>query len=712
MKKLLMITPHLSTGGQPQYLLRQIESYVGEYEIHCIEYSNITGGVFVVQRDKILGIIGDRLITLGDDKSTIVNIINQINPDIIHFQEIPETFVEAGLLDIIYRADREYFIVVTTHSSHTDPGSIKYTADKFVLVSEWSRKSFLKIFDAKICDVWEYPVVEQKYDKLQYKKELGFDPSYRHVLHVGLFTPGKNQKAIIDMAKMCLDRKIVFHFVGNQAENFRDYWGPLMESLPENCVWHNERSDVDKFYMASDLFYFPSLFELNPISVKEAIGYGLPVFINKLHTYEDVYDGVANYIEEDIAKNLERVLEVLNPAKEISGWFSYSDLYDRFIDESVDGSRIVEIGCWLGKSTDYLIDKIKRSGKEIYLDVIDTFKGSSGQEYKSVLEKFDNDIYQSFCDNVSEYGKMSVIKNSSHDSASLYQNGSIDFLMIDGDQSYEGVDSDIRDFYYKVRPGGIISGDDCGFRYDGDVTKTAVGEFFLGCQIHSKSNYNWWYRIPRIQVIHVSTTPIQNRAEKSIKNISMLEKYGMHIKYIQNPPYVGEVNLETYKDKGNLHNVKPSHYGCFLGHTQALSEIDAENYDYTIILEEDAYIHTDLREFADAVHKSIFCCEKDSNVRYVSFGADIMAERKEYNHLFDDAWHQILAHCYMIPNRHKEWYMEQIRLGYWDSADLWYNHIFHDDRKTRLVSKKTYSKQLNGVSIIDGVYKDYTNGNY
>ncbi len=81
-----------------------------------------------------------------------------------------------------------------------------------------------------------------------------------------------------------------------------------MESKPSNCVVHGERSDVDKFYKAADLFYFTSNFELSPLAVKEALGYGLPTFIKKLHTYKDMYDGKVVYISGDMLENKKNIL--------------------------------------------------------------------------------------------------------------------------------------------------------------------------------------------------------------------------------------------------------------------------------------------------------------------------------------------------------------------------------------------------------------------
>lgn len=312
MEKLLYVTPHLSTGGLPQYLLKQIEFFNDSFEIYCAEWDDITGGVFVVQRNKIQEILGDRLVTIGDDKSNFLDLVRTIQPNIIHFQEIPETFISDGILDELYLNQRTYFdfkILVTTHSSFTNPATIRYTADKFVLVSDWSKSKFEQFYNSEIpCDVWEYPIEPVEYSKNDANDLLNFDKNFKHVLHVGLFTPGKNQKHIIEVAKKCLNHNIQFHFVGNQAMNFQEYWKPLMEDFPKNCIWHGERNDVDSFYKASDLFYFPSKFELAPISLKDARSFGLPMFLTKLETYGTTYDDTATYISDDIDDAVDKLL--------------------------------------------------------------------------------------------------------------------------------------------------------------------------------------------------------------------------------------------------------------------------------------------------------------------------------------------------------------------------------------------------------------------
>lgn len=315
MKKIIMVVPHLSTGGLPQYTYNMIQHISEDYEIWCVEWDDITGGVLVVQKNRIESILNgkysdNRLITLGEDKYEFLRIIDTIEPDVIHFQEIPETFIPTDILDAIWFEDRVYDIITTTHSSYTDPTKIKYVADQYVLVSEWSKKIFVKEFDDNFCSVWEYKVESNIFDKEIAKLKLGFDPKLTHILHVGLFTPGKNQKAIIEAARISQDPTLLFHFVGNQADNFKDYWEPIMSDLPNNCIWHGERDDVDMFYRAADIFVFPSLFELNPLALIEAKGYGLPLIIRNLETYEGKYDDDAIYINDNPIEILEGINKI------------------------------------------------------------------------------------------------------------------------------------------------------------------------------------------------------------------------------------------------------------------------------------------------------------------------------------------------------------------------------------------------------------------
>ncbi len=84
--------------------------------------------------------------------------------------------------------------------------------------------------------------------------------------------PRKNQAEFFEYARALPEYQ--FHCVGNQADNFKYYWEPLMQNKPDNLTWWNERSDVDSFYSAMDLFLFTSKGNNNAayVAVEETYG--------------------------------------------------------------------------------------------------------------------------------------------------------------------------------------------------------------------------------------------------------------------------------------------------------------------------------------------------------------------------------------------------------------------------------------------------------
>jgi FkbM family methyltransferase len=325
MKKLLFISPHLSTGGQPQYLYKQIQSLVNDYEIYCIEWENVTGGVLVVQRNLIKKLLGNRLITLDEDKNKILTQIAGINPDIIHFQEIPEYFIPYDIAVRIYKSDRQYKIIETSHDSGFDINGKLHFPDRFLMVSDYQVNKFKQL--GIPTELVEYPIETKT--KTRSREEiltgLGLDPNLKHVVNVGLFTPRKNQAEIIEYAKELKGYPIQFHFIGNQADNFGHYWEPIMRDFPSNCKWWGERSDVDTFYQMADLFLFTSRGhqtdkETMPLVIREAIGWNIPSLIYNLDVYLGYFDKYKNiqYLNfNDLNENSEKIVEVLGLKKKL-----------------------------------------------------------------------------------------------------------------------------------------------------------------------------------------------------------------------------------------------------------------------------------------------------------------------------------------------------------------------------------------------------------
>ena len=340
MKKMLIITPHLSTGGLPQFLLKKIEILLTEWNIFLVEWNNITGGNLVVQRNQIENLLKSNLITLPENKSVIIDLIKDIQPDVIHFEEFPESFIRIDLLDSIFidlKKAYNFYITETTHGTSFDLKNKKFIADKTMFVSNYNYMQYKDIINS-------YEVIKMEpsnnLDRSSKLLELGLNPNYKHIMNVGLFNENKNQSEIFEYAKSMLDYDVTFHFFGNMAGNFQSYWEPLIANKPSNCVIWDERNDVHKFYNCMDLFLFTSKLENRPLSVIEAISYNMPILMYNLPTYGAEFSNYDNikYLTNDKLTNIniiKSIIDVKHSSKNNKKISSYHMLTDVDSDREV-----------------------------------------------------------------------------------------------------------------------------------------------------------------------------------------------------------------------------------------------------------------------------------------------------------------------------------------------------------------------------------------
>jgi glycosyltransferase involved in cell wall biosynthesis len=360
MEKLLYVAPHLSTGGLPQYLAKKIELLKNSYDIYLVEWVDCTGGILVVTRNKITQLVApEKFYTLDDNKQQLIDIINDIQPDIIHLEEIPEFFMDSKIAEQIYTQDRKYKIVETSHDSSYDTTQKKFFPDKFMFVSQWQINQYKDIDIPKA--LVEYPIEYiERPDRTGALQKLGLDPNKKHILHIGLFTPRKNQAEFFEYAKALPQYE--FHCVGNQADNFRHYWEPLMKNKPDNLTWWNERTDVDAFYQAMDLFLFTSRGTNNdketmPLVIREAVSYQIPVLIYNLPVYLNYWDDYnVNYLDfTDFSYNLSLIESTLY----------YSNL-PKTEEEAIVVSTYPILNS-IVETTKECIESLKKTGRKIIL---------------------------------------------------------------------------------------------------------------------------------------------------------------------------------------------------------------------------------------------------------------------------------------------------------------------------------------------------------
>jgi hypothetical protein len=166
---------------------------------------------------------------------------------------------------------------------------------------------------------------------------------------------------------------------------------------------------------------------------------------------------------------------------DVPGFFDFQDVYDRAVELAPDGATFVEVGCLFGRSTIYLAQRIKDSGKGIKLYAVDPWEpwpdncgNHVGNKYRDYIEKY-GDMYDAFRSNVIHSGLDEFIfsmRMPSRSAATMFPKAH--FVFIDGDHRYEEIKADIEAWLPVLDKSGYLAGHD----YDWDDVKRAVDERF------------------------------------------------------------------------------------------------------------------------------------------------------------------------------------------------------------------------------------------
>ena len=285
--KLLYLIPHCSTGGMPSFVLKSIllsnsEIEVVEYQCHSLDY--------VVQRNAIKSLVPFH--TLHEDKMELFNILAKFNPDIVHIHEPAERF-NRDMISELYREDRTYRIVETCHdvSFNHDKEKI-FHPDAYYFCTPYHLETFASSPSYK--EVIEFPIDDKTKDNYLNP----FDTSKINVVNVGLWTPGKNQAEGLEIARKYPHMQ--FHFIGNQAINFKHYWETLMKDIPSNVTIWGEKGNVEMYIRWADIFMFNSTWECNPLVLREAISFGKPIVAHNLPQYGSMFSEYIQPIDTDL----------------------------------------------------------------------------------------------------------------------------------------------------------------------------------------------------------------------------------------------------------------------------------------------------------------------------------------------------------------------------------------------------------------------------
>lgn len=174
----------------------------------------------------------------------------------------------------------------------------------------------------------------------------------------------------------------------------------------------------------------------------------------------------------------------ISRALTIPGWMSERELL-WLAYHAADFEKIVEFGCFHGRSTRALGDNVKDGGT---VWGVDPWNGNYPDETGRVLDSVDTYVYPYFrrnLDDLIRVGRVVPVRGFSYSFSLPFL---VDMVFLDGDHRYDTVLRDLNKARELVRHGGLI----CGHDYGHDMwpgVKKAVDEKFGEVNIEETI---WW----------------------------------------------------------------------------------------------------------------------------------------------------------------------------------------------------------------------------
>lgn len=169
--------------------------------------------------------------------------------------------------------------------------------------------------------------------------------------------------------------------------------------------------------------------------------------------------------------------------REIDGWFSDDDqrVYESLV-RRYDSGRMVEVGCWKGRSLASVLPLCRELGYA-YVGAVDTWEGSPSERDTYHAEARTVDVSAVFEHELRRRGLLDLVDvriEQSLRAVSRYPDGSLDLVFLDADHDATAVTADVLAWLPKVSAGGTLAGHDIGWQSVREGLEAAGVEWALG----------------------------------------------------------------------------------------------------------------------------------------------------------------------------------------------------------------------------------------
>ena len=308
MKKILIINPNIINGFFSKFFINKLKILISEFDVSVLNIDSKYDDNISV--NEIQSLLFEKFIQIQNDSNIIENLI-KIQPNILHFEEFPETFLSETIFDNILNLKEtlKFKITDTTYRNDFDSEDKKFITDRTMFISKENYTKFCTVLkDTQVIE-WDGKLISSREEKL---KSLGLNPDLKHVMNVDFFISQKNQSEIFDYAKKLENKNVQFHFFGDRVDVFSDYWESLIQNKPQNCKIWEKSPKIHNFLDCMDLLISTSKLENRPLHIIEAQNYEIPILMYNLPNYGDDFKKTnVQFLTNNLDYNVEMIKRVL-----------------------------------------------------------------------------------------------------------------------------------------------------------------------------------------------------------------------------------------------------------------------------------------------------------------------------------------------------------------------------------------------------------------
>jgi SAM-dependent methyltransferase len=316
--------------------------------------------------------------------------------------------------------------------------------------------------------------------------------------------------------------------------------------------------------------------------------------------------------EGEDKQTMQRQVGESTESLDLTGWF-YDDeriAYQKMVSEIKNG-KIVEVGVWKGLSLSSILDICKSNNNELY--AIDAWLPVENDP--ALSESRTRDIFSIFKTNLKLLGHsdtVRVIRKRSLEAADDFSDNSLDLVFIDADHSYNAVIADIRKWWDKLKPGGILCGHD--FTFKEGVCRAVTVLFHNSFELVGGSV---WKAVKKTQSLSPIFLPGKRQGKGCVFIPTFMDSKLLEENYANRPEVTAQIDIIVIDDNHGLeetnrvkklcsqnnwtyqysnrstHGRWQDHYHDQAGFNRFIWSVFIQlgkQYDYVIKMDTDAYI--------------------------------------------------------------------------------------------------------------------------